>query len=94
MTDRFEDCLNIAVVLTYARFQLVEFGTDLIMSKSEVPQLHESSDHMDTSFHSSFAVEYVRAPCSVNAYGRVRENFSFARWSQFATTSSFSFFLS
>ena len=30
------------------------------------------------------------APCSVNAWGRLLENFSLVRWSHFATTSRFS----
>src|SRR6266571_3601798 len=32
----------------------------------------------------------IRAPCSVKARGRTRENFSRPRWSQFVTTSVFS----
>ena len=30
------------------------------------------------------------APCSVKAAGKIEENLSFARWSQFVTTSRFS----
>ena len=95
MADGFKQRGDMLIVGFDSTLQFRQFSCQFLVRPEHFPQLHEGAHDVKSIARGVLrTLATIMAPCSVKAWGRPGENLSVRRWSQFATTSAFSFAVS